>query len=730
MMNYLRNADAASYDVTCTAEDVYASIQFEADCTVGVVDSHAPDSIRIAVAFGDRVVAVNEDNVGDRAELRAALANLGAATAKLYFQTAEDAEAAALQHSQAELGNVTVDDEPAKVSKKEADGADTDEENEAMAELFELVSADGTPANGSTPRLKPVSPAAGGGRLPGAGASQGAGHGHDASIRLAAFETFNTSNSASGLFAPMFKSLREKISSAVSTIALGRVILMVTESGVTPVGEVELVAKQLGADILTLDFGVKLRHRVSETELSAKVADGMKQGKWILVRRAVKSVGLLNAFAALLVECHANNLKDVSDNTRVFVVTEAHPHFPNSLTEQCISVKVKNSLATSALFYESIGNSVAALRRHIEPMDLGGTSVGRSFQQSTSSVVASSAAPAKKKRVRMSAQVDIVDIEAREVFRATRPPPKEKAAHINVAGTIKLKHKFEALPHDKLFGISMGGADDRFAFASSLGNVYVVDDQGTMLLSMHASESAVWDVAFSGKHRFVTGGEDASAIMWEHDNDETDVVDPKFKLACSSDIYAVAFTGDASMVAAGGLMTKLVLRGTETGLSSEIPLGTSMQSIAPIHTRGIAGGGGDGSIFMVDTERGAVVSAWKQHRKKAPAIAVVGNSIISGSFDSTVCITDARAPNTAAAQHTMKFQNYVTGLAADENHLAACVGDNLYLWDLRNLGKVLGGFPQAWPGLSRAIKIVSATDTIVTASPDGVARFWSFDGSS
>ena len=176
-------------------------------------------------------------------------------------------------------------------------------------------------------------------------------------------------------------------------------------------------------------------------------------------------------------------------------------------------------------------------------------------------------------------------------------------------------------------------------------------------------------------------------------------------------------------------MTKLAVRGTRTGVASEVHLSTSLQSMAPIMDKNIAAGGGDGSVFVVDTERGAVVSQWKQHRKKAPAISVVGNTIVSGSFDCSVCMTDARASNAAPAMHTMKFQQYVTGLSVDGNHLTACVGDNLYLWDLRNLGTVLGGFPQAWPGLSRAVKIVSETETIVTASPDGVARFWSFDGS-
>ena len=297
-------------------------------------------------------------------------------------------------------------------------------------------------------------------------------------------------------------------------------------------------------------------------------------------------------------------------------------------------------------------------------------------------------------------------------------------AAINVAGTVRCVQEFSALPNDRFFGVDFAGDKSRFALASSLGNLYIVDDQGCCLLEFHAHDAALWDVSFISQYYFITGGEDATAIVWQQDEDDATSLVEVDRMVLQNDVYTCAHTANLSAFAIGGLMPKVTVRGRH-GTVAEVPLPTSLQAMCAYRDNLLVGGGGDGSVFIVDAEAEIVASHAEGHQKKAPTIAVQGNMVATGSFDTTVRLVDARQLNSPPI-HKMKFQNYVTGLDMDENFMCACVGDNLYLWDVRRLNTVLGGQPQAWRGLSRGIKLVAESQTIITASPDGYTRFWNF----
>jgi WD40 repeat protein len=652
-----------------TPAELYNSLGFEADCTVGIVETRAAPSIASAVQVGDQITKVNDEEVTDRAELRSVLSSASPdkpmrfTVVRSNDRNKHPTSAAEFEQSVALNGN-TCSFAPNRGSSK--DDAEEEADYRARVDAYAKQSATAPTA------LKPDGPRP----------------------SLVEFDKVTDGNIQKE------RSFRTMLASALERVPKGRCVIGVGDAQFNPMEEIKILAEELNAPPpVILDFGVKLRHRISKETMSTKFIEAMKTGKWFVVLRSTKSMSLLNMLGALVDELHSNDLKDIDDNARIILSAEPHPHFPPTLTKKSKTLRIQTTFSQSNLMYESIGNSVSALR-----------------------IVSDQDVPKANKRVKIASAVMVVDIESREVTKTERPAPRPQ---VNVAGTVKQKATFSALPHDKFFGICFAGSRQRIALASSLGNVYVVDDSGSSLVSFHAHEAAVWDVSFSGEYDFVTGGEDQTAVVWARDSVEKDTLICRDVVKCANDVYAVRYTNSGKVVAVGGLMPKITLRGRETGKVEHVNLPTSNQAMCAIGSDSIVSGGGDGSVFLIDTQASKTVSTCSQHSKKCPAVTATENVVISGSFDCTVRLWDTRATSNQSL-HTMKFQHYVTGLAADDNFLTACVGDNLYLWDIRNLSVVLGGQPQAWQGLSRAVVIDAASRTIVTASPDGVARFWSF----
>lgn len=626
-----------------TSREVHACLCFEADCTIGSFDAlNATEEIARKAAVGAQLVKIGSDEVSDRCELRTVLSTYPP-DQRLTFTLRRDGA----------TGDTKVPAAPpATVAATEPT----------------VRQPDTTPAevNAYRPSLMEFGAVSGG-------------------STIEAERTF-----------------RVALSSALNKVSKGRCIIGVCDAQFNPAEEIKILADELGVPApVVVDFGVKLRSRVSKEQFARTFEEAMKAGRWLVIARSTKSMSLLSLLAALVEELHNNDLRDVDDAARIIISAEPHPHFPAALTHKSKTLRIKTSFSQSSIMYESIGNSVSALRI-------------ASDQES---------APKANKKVRMSSAVSVVDIESRDITKTEKPSAPR--AQVNVSGTVRLKAEFSALAHDKFFGICYAAADkSRLALASSLGNVYVVDDSGSSLVSFHVHEAAVWDVSFSSEYDFVTGGEDQSAVVWSRDDVEKDSLVCREVVKCANDVYAVRHTNSKLCVAVGGLMPKMTLLGLSTSKVQHVALPTSLQALSPLGDNCIVGGGGDGSVFVVDTTSSTVVSTASQHTKKCPCVTAYGTMVISGSFDCTIRSWDSRT--SGQSSHTMKFQHYVTGVAADDNYLAACVGDNLYLWDVRNLSVVLGGQPQAWSGLSRAICIDADARTIVTASPDGVARFWSF----
>jgi len=660
-------------EVTVLAGDLN---QVELSATNDIVGAVPPRLQGQLFVGRDRIIAIDADAVSNRAELSSVLASRHPeAQVKLTILEPSDEPG----RPAPPVFGVSVDGVPAGASPADDAASSVDSHEEALVSLKNMP-------------------------------DDGRREGHEGG--LVAFDTIDGLSSTAAIVEGgpgQQASLRSAISKAIDRVERGNCVLVVVDGSVNPLAEVEVLGRERRLPVVTIDFGVKLRRRISKQDLTTLFQDAMQNGKIFLVIRASKSLSLLSLLASELEEIRAASCASLHPNSRMILCSEPHPHFPRALAENSCCLRVRSALSQSRLLFESVRGSVSTVHKAL-------------MAQSASGAGASGSAPRRK--VRISTAVDIVNIEPREVFTAADAPSQRPSHAVNVAGTVRCVREFAAMPNDKFFGVGFAGDTTRFALASSLGNLYIVDDQGCCLLEFHAHDAALWDVSFLSKYFFITGGEDATAIVWQQDEHDQNSLVEVDRLVLQNDVYTTTHTANGSAFAVGGLMPKVTIRGM-SGAISEVALPTSLQAMCAYRDNLLVGGGGDGSVFIVDAEANAVASHAVHHAKKTPTVAVQGDTIATGSFDTTVRLIDARAL-TSPPMHKMKFQNYVTGLHMDQHFMSACVGDNLYLWDVRKLNVVLGGQPQAWRGLSRGIKVVADSQTIVTASPDGYTRFWRF----
>lgn len=184
---------------------------------------------------------------------------------------------------------------------------------------------------------------------------------------------------------------------------------------------------------------------------------------------------------------------------------------------------------------------------------------------------------------------------------------------------------------------------------------------------------------------------------------------PTAATSLGDDVYCVSYvTGAHDSVppplVIGGLHSAVVIRSAHSTSVSLVPI-TSNTQVAdsfPSYSVSLVGGG-DGSITVIDVATASVMATLQEHSRKVPALTVCNEHVFfSGAFDSSILSWDVRLPHgvadhvpvpqnitttteststsfSAHTLHTLKLKNYVTGLNVDNNHLAATVGENLYL---------------------------------------------------
>jgi WD40 repeat protein len=502
----------------------------------------------------------------------------------------------------------------------------------------------------------------------------------------------------------MSLSIKTRIEHAAHEVGKAGIIVCVC-ADVNPIGEIELLCKKQAIQMTLMDLGIKLRLR-SATEFAKSFAACLKTGGWFVVTRGTKSIATLRLLEGLVKEIRENDLKEVHNNARIIICSDSHPHFPRGLLVGSQMLRITQNFGNSNLMHASVISAASTSR----------TILAQSITDTTADL------PREGRKVRMSAAVEIVDIEPRDATQAK----VKKNNPIDVSGSVSLRFVFDGLNDDKFLAVTTSGIRERFAVSSSLGNVYFFDDSGASLMQVHAHDASIWDLSFASSNRFVTGCEDGHCSEWLVADEDATLVT---RYDVGGDVYAVKYLreGDeASPLITGGLPKHLFVK-SATGTTSYIALSGNCQVISTFPERSMcAVGGGDGVVTIADVNTQSIFLTCSEHTRKTPSLTVLdSNTFFSGSFDSTIKAWDVRETR-ARATHTLKLQSFVTGLHVDGFTLAACVGENLYLWDVRALHQVLGGVPSGWKGLSRAVRVCSSTRTIVSASPDGHVRFWSY----
>lgn len=540
--------------------------------------------------------------------------------------------------------------------------------------------------------------------------------------------------------------VKGRIRRALDRVEMGYCVICVTQD-VNPIAEIELLALAAKKRVVAFDLSVKLRLRPKPEVLAAQFAEAMRSGAWFIMVNAHKSISTCLIFEELLEDAHMHNLEGFDPSARIIIALESHPHFPKALVHHAVVIKVVSNFQGSSFLSDSMAASISRARLvtadALTQSQIGGPSP-RSLQASVTPR-ATVQKPAKK-HVRISAAVEIVDIAPREVVKV----PKRDCP-IDVSGSVALFKTFSGVSGDKFLCVQSAGEEGRFAVGSSCGNVYFLDSLGNSLLQAHAHNASIWDVSFNDKFYFATGCEDGTSAAWRLGASlggaliDDAVLVPTAATSLGSDVYCVCYLKNMnpSPLLIGGLHNSLVIREAESDAVHLVSIPSNAQVVECLPNSATAlVGGGDGSVCVVDVTTARPLGTLVDHTRKLPALAVLDdNQFFTGSFDSSILSWDLRVPGgltssvqggaaatelAAHTMHTLKLKNYVTGLDVDDVHLAASVGENLYLWDVRKLHTVLGGYPQGWKGLSRGVKVQSMSRRVVTASPDGFVRFWSF----
>lgn len=506
---------------------------------------------------------------------------------------------------------------------------------------------------------------------------------------------------------------------ATSRALPGQCVLLLCD-GFNPVVHVEAAAQRTQVNVMHIDPVARVKSRQRMEEYSATLKKSLERGVWLFVENATKSITLLEALANCIDAALRSNT--FHSATRVILMCEPHPHFPALLMQNSITLRLK-PIAASEDQIDAEGLSESRTKMTMlkvtsqDTSQSGGSSNGSQPQVSTG----------RKRRVRIGTEVDVVRIESSaflEMSASAIPPSNdlhENGADVSNGG-IERVARYRFGPSEKMISLCRV-AQDRFAVGTSSGYVVVLDTNGLPMIQYRPHKACIWDVAFAGSYDFATASEDGTSSVFHYYLGQQEL-EASSVASFQSDVFAVCYARDfdaASPVLSGGLSATVCVLHSDRKSSSFIPATTSIQALCSIPSRGhVLVGGGNGTVTVVDPESCRTVESSNKHVRKVPAVSAFGSTLLTGSFDKTLRVWDYRQQ--MHCSHNLVMTDVLTACAVSEQHVAACSGSSLYLWDLRMLHQVLAVKNRAWNGLTRGL--VLAEKTLVTASVDGAARFW------
>ncbi|ORC90713.1 uncharacterized protein TM35_000071370 [Trypanosoma theileri] len=486
----------------------------------------------------------------------------------------------------------------------------------------------------------------------------------------------------------------------------GKCIIIMSE-GVNPAYPIAVTAERASCTVMYINAVARLKTRQSLAQAGDVFRKSLKKGLWIYIEQATKSISLLRKLAECIVEAQEEGA--IHNKARVFLMCEPHPHFPEVLLNGGITLRGTLRPETGEVQLES---------------DLLESRRGLSLVRGAAPAVVDVKTDVsdRKRRVKISHEVSIVPLEKHTFMElsqsATAPVDRETIAGEGI--TRVAKYTFGA--NEKFISLCKV-KDGRYAVGTTGGYVLILDVDGLPLIQFRPHKACVWDVAFASAYDFATACEDGTSSIFNYSLATQDLAATSVA-SFQSDVFAVTYANPedpSSAVLSGGLSATICVLHSDRQCSSFIASGMSIQAMRSTQRRHVLIGGGSGVCSLIDPATCTVVETTDRHQRKVPAVASYGDTAVTGGFDKMVRLWDVRSGLSMINEKTMS--EVITAVAVDDRHIAVCSGSDLVVWDVRKFTSPLAAKQKAWKDLTRGL--VMDGDIVITASADGVARFWS-----
>ncbi|PWV15544.1 hypothetical protein C3747_28g351 [Trypanosoma cruzi] len=486
----------------------------------------------------------------------------------------------------------------------------------------------------------------------------------------------------------------------------GKCIIIMSE-GVNPGYAIGVSAERASCTVLYINAVARLKTRQSLAQTAEIFTKSLQKGLWIYIEQATKSISLLRKLAECITEAQSEGT--IHSKARVFLMCEPHPHFPEALLKG--SVTLRSTLRCddgevhldNDLLESRVGNSVVrgAAQPAVDAMpDIKG---GR-------------------RRVKISHEVSIVPLEKNTFLELSQSanPALERETATGEGITRFAKYMFSA--NEKFISLCKV-KEGRYAVGTTGGYVLILDVDGLPLIQFRPHKACVWDVAFASPYDFATACEDWTSSIFNYSLAGQEVSATSV-LSLHGDVFAVTYANPEdpqSAVLSGGLPASVYVLHSDRQTSSLIPVGVSTQAMRSTQRGYALIGGGNGACSLIDPVSCSVLETTTRHQRKVPAVASFGSMAVTGGFDKMLRVWDVRSSLRMVNERAMA--EVITAVSISDRYVAACSGSDLIVWDLRRLGTPLATKQRAWKDLTRGLIIDE--DVVITASADGVARFWS-----
>lgn len=503
---------------------------------------------------------------------------------------------------------------------------------------------------------------------------------------------------------------------AVKKCQPGNCIIIMSE-GCNPALPIAQASVDFDSKLMYIDTVTRMKTRQKIDEAGALFMKALKNGLWIYVERATKSITLLEKLAECIQKAKSCKT-ELDEKSRVFLMCEPHPHFPEYLLQDSITLRCHvqgSSLTVDTVEDAHEGTDRLNAIHGVDSADPPPQPKGKAPTLSN-----------KKKSVKISAEVEVVPLEKShflELSASAAPPkiPSESDTNLQLMS----RYKFGA---SERFISLCRVSDGRYAVGTTSGYVVILDSDGLPLIHFRPHKSCVWDVAFASQFDFCTACEDGSSTIFHYFLRGREV--SAISIASfHADVFAVAYASPVDpqgVVFSGGLSATICALHSDRRLSTFISTSTSVQALCSLSSNFVVAGGGSGQCSLIDSTRCELIAKTDLHSRKVPAAASASPNIVyTGGFDKVCRIWDVRSGSFYCTSQ-IDSADVVTAVAVSDNYLGMCTGTQLLVYDQRSTSNPIGKQMNAWRELTRGLVIEDGR--AITASVDGVVRFWDFNG--